>query len=497
MAPTINSDTTHCIDLPQLVVCGDQSAGKSSVLEGITGLPFPRQDGLRTRFPTEIVLTHTDDPTTTIETKIIPDTSRPTEEQKRLSAYKCDLKDFRQDLPMVVEEVGQMMGLRGYGNLTGPTFAYGLLRIKVTGPIGVHLTVVDLPGLISVPNEEQTEIDVDNVHALVEWYIKNSRTIILAVVQANNDVANQSIIQKSKNFDRSGRRTVGIIMKPDLINVGTENRIAALAKNQDTTKLKLGFFLLKNPSPKELREGLTLEQRERSERTFFTTSPWKEQQLDADRIGVLKLRIYLQQLLDRHIEQEMPKVRKEINALLTKTQNDLDALGEERPTAGHQRMFLSRLAMRFNHLTEAALKGEYQFADRAFFSDETHDSDCIRLRAFVHNANTEFANAMREYGESRKVVPTPVEPQLDQNAGSGEESQTSDTSPVESDGDDETPDESGVSSFRKSQQLIGEREMEEFVLKVGRSVHKLRAAALLTDVALPAHERPGVARQLQ
>ncbi|KAL4865179.1 hypothetical protein BDV12DRAFT_155024 [Aspergillus spectabilis] len=34
------------VALPQLAVCGDQSAGKSSVLEGITGIPFPRPDGL-------------------------------------------------------------------------------------------------------------------------------------------------------------------------------------------------------------------------------------------------------------------------------------------------------------------------------------------------------------------------------------------------------------------------------------------------------------------
>jgi hypothetical protein len=48
------------VSLPQLVVYGDQSAGKSSVLEGITGLPFPRQDGICTRFATEIMLMHTE-----------------------------------------------------------------------------------------------------------------------------------------------------------------------------------------------------------------------------------------------------------------------------------------------------------------------------------------------------------------------------------------------------------------------------------------------------
>ena len=46
------------ISLPQLVVCGDQSSGKSSVLEGITNIPFPRAEGTCTRFATEIILRH-------------------------------------------------------------------------------------------------------------------------------------------------------------------------------------------------------------------------------------------------------------------------------------------------------------------------------------------------------------------------------------------------------------------------------------------------------
>ena len=44
------------VPLPQLVVCGDQSSGKSSVLEAITEIPFPRRENLCTRFATEIVL---------------------------------------------------------------------------------------------------------------------------------------------------------------------------------------------------------------------------------------------------------------------------------------------------------------------------------------------------------------------------------------------------------------------------------------------------------
>ena len=42
--------------LPQLIICGDQSSGKSSVLEAISGVPFPRKDTLCTRFATEVIL---------------------------------------------------------------------------------------------------------------------------------------------------------------------------------------------------------------------------------------------------------------------------------------------------------------------------------------------------------------------------------------------------------------------------------------------------------
>lgn len=42
--------------LPQLIVCGDQPSGKSSVLQAISGLSFPRKDNLCTRFATEVIL---------------------------------------------------------------------------------------------------------------------------------------------------------------------------------------------------------------------------------------------------------------------------------------------------------------------------------------------------------------------------------------------------------------------------------------------------------
>jgi hypothetical protein len=393
------------INLPQLIVSGDQSTGKSSVLEGITGVPFPRQDGLCTRFATEITMEHTGEQEveTEITATIIPSECRDDGSKDKLRGFIRHLKDF-QELPAVIEDAGELMGLRGYGGVeAGPAFGQDVLRIKFCGNTGLNLAIVDLPGIIQVPNDEQDDNDVDIVHALVDSYVANPRTIILAVVQAGNDISNQPIIKKSKKFDKDGERTIGVITKPDLINEGAQARIAALSRNEDTTKLKLGFFMVKNPSPTEINDGVDIKAREKKELVYFTSPPWKDAGLDRTRIGVGSLRKSLQELLSQHTERELPKVRDEVRTLLKSTEKSLAGLGEERPTASHMRMFLSRLAMRYHNLTNAALIGDYDSSECEFFNVSSTESR--RLRAFVHSVNTDFSNKMRVQGSTVKIVP--------------------------------------------------------------------------------------------
>ncbi|KAA8646751.1 dynamin family protein [Aspergillus tanneri] len=291
------------IPLPQLVVCGDQSAGKSSVLEGISGIPFPRQDGLCTRFATEIILRHEPREQQTTAT-IIPNMSRAEDEKTRLSAFRRDISDLA-DLPGIIDQAASLMGVKD-----SPAFAADVLRLEVAGDTGLHLTLVDLPGLISVSeNEEDVQL-----------------------------VGDLSIIQRARRFDKDGLRTVGIITKPDLINDGTESRVAKLANNADRTKLKLGFFLLKNPKPSELQKGMTMAERRKAEQQFFANEPWKKLGLDPSRIGIDNLRAFMQDLLDRHIERELPKVRKDVAQLLNKINKELMDLGAERTSPAQIRM---------------------------------------------------------------------------------------------------------------------------------------------------------------
>jgi len=392
---------SNSIDLPQLVVCGDQSAGKSSVLEGLTSIPFPRADGVCTKFATEVILEHSEQEQS-ITASILPHSSRDVRTRQKLQGFHASLRGY-DELPKVISKAGELMGLKGYGNNTeGPGFVEDVLRIKVVGRTGLHLSICDLPGLISVASEEQTEEDVATVDRMVDAYIEKPRTIILAIVQASNDIANQRIVKKSKTFDAAGQRTVGIITKPDLINKGTEARIASLAKNLDTTRLKLGFFLLKNPTPTEMQQSVTAVQRAANERFFFDSAGWREQKLDPDRLGIDKLREFLQRLLSQHIEQELPKVRDEIRTMILSTETDLNALPVERPSVAHLRMYLSSLAMQFHNLSVAALNGDYHTSSFGqFFSVSGDEVGSTRLRALVHQTNTEYATEMRTKGDGQ------------------------------------------------------------------------------------------------
>ncbi|KAK6418934.1 hypothetical protein LTR95_017124, partial [Oleoguttula sp. CCFEE 5521] len=183
------------LQLPQLVVCGDQSSGKSSVLEAITQVPFPRKENLCTRFATEINLRRA--LTDSITTKIIPDHVRPDEERSKLSAFNETITDFSR-LPDLMDKANAAMGLDSNTASSRGTLAFtrDVLSIEISGPEHPQLTLVDLPGLIHTPTKEQTREDVTLIHDLVNEYLEEKRTIMLAVVSAKNDYANQMILDK-------------------------------------------------------------------------------------------------------------------------------------------------------------------------------------------------------------------------------------------------------------------------------------------------------------
>ncbi|KAI0139640.1 P-loop containing nucleoside triphosphate hydrolase protein [Xylariaceae sp. FL1272] len=115
------------LSLPQLVVCGDQSSGKSSVLEALAEIPFPRSDNLCTRFATEINLRREADDKLTV--RVIPDPNRPSNEQETIKAFSQSITDFK-DFPTIMNAAKNVMGImdseptsnRAFASIDGQVF---------------------------------------------------------------------------------------------------------------------------------------------------------------------------------------------------------------------------------------------------------------------------------------------------------------------------------------------------------------------------------------
>ena len=89
---------------------------------------------------------------------------------------------------------------------------------------------------------------------------------------------------------------------------------------------------------------------------------------------------------------------------MVKTEQEMIALREERPTIGHLQMCLSRLAMRFHSLATSALNSTYHETDSSFFGGPDGDIHSTRLRALVHRRNTTFSDYMRDNGQKRRII---------------------------------------------------------------------------------------------
>ncbi|KAI0024064.1 interferon-induced GTP-binding protein Mx [Xylariomycetidae sp. FL0641] len=384
------------LSLPQIAVGGDQSAGKSSLLEALTGILFPWSDNVCTRFPTEIDLRCESKESLTI--RIIPNESRSKSEQENLRKFSKSIADLT-DLPKLMEDAVVAMGISTKDAETSRSFAKDVLSIEICGPSLLHLTFVDIPGLIQSSTGSVPAAEIAVASEITDRYISRHRTICLAVISGTYDAANQSILQRARKYDPSGERTLGVITKVDMCppGSGAEANFISLARNEDVS-FKLGWHVIKNRRFEE--SHFTLQERNESESEFFRTSNFKS--LPRKNVGIDSLRAKLSHIHFEHVRNELPGLRDDLERTLESTRSELAALGSSRSTPTECRMYLSQFLMDNQEVSKAAVNGHYE---NEYFKDTGNATFCVtdkstiaRLRAEVQYMNNSFAETLREKG---------------------------------------------------------------------------------------------------
>ncbi|SGZ28603.1 BQ5605_C027g10385 [Microbotryum silenes-dioicae] len=332
------------VDLPQIVVVGSQSSGKSSVLETIVGKDFlPRGQGIVTRRPLVLHLVHTPPPlpiaghegvasssqssvgdaapnhnnyaSSSSSSSATASASMPVEygEFLHIDRRYYDFNEIRKEIENETLRVAG--GNKGISRLP--------IHLKIYSPHVLNLTLVDLPGLTKIPvGDQPTDIE-RQIRNLVLDFVSKPNCVILAISPANVDLANSEALKLARTVDPQGRRTIGVLTKLDIMDAGT-NALDILTGR--VYPLKLGFVGVVGRSQADIIANKPMEDHAASEREFFRNHPGYRN--IAHRCGTKFLAKTLNQVLMNHIRDKLPDMKARLNTLMGQTQQELNAFGD-------------------------------------------------------------------------------------------------------------------------------------------------------------------------
>jgi interferon-induced GTP-binding protein Mx1 len=177
------------VEIPQIVVVGDQSAGKSSVLEAITGVNFPRGAGLGTRCVTELRMrrSRSDDRPWRALVRLSCDKTRQSSEGE--IQHKAEIGE------RITKLTELLLRARGANAAYEPEHS---IIVEYESPDVPDLTVIDVPGIVRTAVNDQDVCVMKEVDGIVSRHLKQERTVILAVIPS--DVSLQNIGKQIQSF---------------------------------------------------------------------------------------------------------------------------------------------------------------------------------------------------------------------------------------------------------------------------------------------------------
>lgn len=129
--------------------------------------------------------------------------------------------------------------------------------LNVYSPTCPDLTLIDLPGITRIPlaGSDQPNNIEQITKGMCAKYMMDPRTIILAVIPANQDQTTSEGLQMARELDPRGVRTVGVITKIDIMDRGTNAK--RMLTGADVA-LRLGYVGVKNRSQQDINNNMTV-----------------------------------------------------------------------------------------------------------------------------------------------------------------------------------------------------------------------------------------------
>ncbi|KAL5492681.1 hypothetical protein ACEPAI_4128 [Sanghuangporus weigelae] len=335
-------------DIPRIAVIGGQSAGKSSLVEAVSGIRVPRDSGTCTRCPMEVnMICQPGQWECKIFLRFEYDASGAAASEVQKVSFGSALTSV-DDVELALrraqaailnypKEVSDLFLMKTRDELEyyrkPEAFKNGTLKfsknivvVDIFDPDCGNLSFVDLPGLIQNDEQEVVRLVEDLVMSNIQ-----GNCLILVTIPMSDDMENQRAMRLALDADKDRSRTIGVLTKPDTLTsgaIGARKKWKDLITGGDTPgayALKHGYYCVKLLDDAERACNPSRLERNESENTFFSnTTPWSIVP-DRKQFGVSNLVTDLSKLLTAILDQKLPELRKQAQEELIKT---LAALGQ-------------------------------------------------------------------------------------------------------------------------------------------------------------------------
>jgi signal recognition particle receptor subunit beta len=330
---------------PSIVVAGEQSHGKTSLIENITNLNLPRGTGIQTRVPTEIQLRQAPQPHYTIR-------YRP------LGQSEYRTVEFSEE---TLEEKMRQIQFEVTGSDT--EIADELITLTIERPDLLPLTIIDLPGFVVNRIDEGSGDIEQTMRNLYTRFIAEEQNTILCVLNAANDIENAQVLKICRQHDPKGLRTMICVTKIDLrTSMGYESYRRAAAK-WNINRL----FFTRNKTDEERQAKIKTDQVREKERAFIQNHP-ELRNFPSEQKGVLALRNYLVKLQKENIIPCLRQNYERIKELLKAKEREQNEIGKTIEEPDESRKFIQeKLRLIFAELKELYYNVNVDISSRNYF----------------------------------------------------------------------------------------------------------------------------------
>ncbi|OMJ93307.1 hypothetical protein SteCoe_3773 [Stentor coeruleus] len=294
------TSSSESICLPEVVVVGAQSVGKSTVVESIIGYEIlPKGNDIQTRCPIRINL-H----------KIM-----------EMNEYATCEGIEKQ---MSIEHLQQCIKTQSDSIAKSEYVTNRPLIVHIYSPKVISLTVVDTPGLTRIRLDNQPENIVDLLENIAKSYIRNNKSIILAISAASTDLANSEALRIAKEIDPELKRTLGVLTKIDMMN---KNASCLDVMQNKLFRLQMGFVGIKC-NYERYTEGDKIDFNKIiiNEKQFFELHPIYGKHMSVFGINTLKDKLSV--IFNESIRSSIPGLTEEFKRKYEIIKESLISLGE-------------------------------------------------------------------------------------------------------------------------------------------------------------------------